>query len=228
MSSFKPKPSFKSTLNKLYQISEDMELYVNDQVTLMKETISQARHVAAKKKISVKTILRDQKIMQTCVVEIPKHSVVKIEMNDEYNIHGIYHPVVDRLVKIQFANTYGYIPHTKEEDGDCIDAYVLIPEFMDTGIFDHPGLQVEGIPILTLVATDNGQYDNKVVTIPYALFDYFMFDTPNEYDFLAQVFSITIQFYRYKENCYIEDFLGFEDTTEYIKKNKADFAASLK
>lgn len=202
-----------------------MEEYVNSQVLIMRETIETIRLDAKKQGIKPRELLYKKEILKKCIVEISKHSVVKIQMNDEYQKDGIYHPVVDRLVKIKFANTYGYIPETREEDGDCIDAYVLIPEYMDSTIFNHPGLQIDVIPLLTLIASDNGEVDNKVITIPYAVFDYFLFGTTNEYDFLAQIFSITIQFYRYKENCFIDDLMSFEDTLYYIKQNHIAFKA---
>jgi len=91
------------------------------------------------------------------VVEIPKGSRNKYE----------YDPSVDRirLDRMLFTSTgypsdYGFVPDTLAEDGDPLDALVLLPEPL------FPGVVVEARPVGIFHMVDDAGGDDKVLCVP--------------------------------------------------------------
>lgn len=93
-----------------------------------------------------------------CFIEIPKGSRNKYEY--DAGLGGIK---LDRFLfsSIVYPADYGFFPATEGEDGDALDAILLV----DKPTF--PGCHVEVRPIAVLrTRADHGQ-DDKVVCVPF-------------------------------------------------------------
>ncbi|RKQ92609.1 inorganic pyrophosphatase [Solirubrobacter pauli] len=93
-----------------------------------------------------------------CFIEIPKGSRNKYEYDEA--LGGIK---LDRFLfsSVVYPADYGFFPDTVGEDGDALDALVLVnkPTF--------PGCRIEVRPVAVLrIKADHGQ-DDKVVCVPY-------------------------------------------------------------
>jgi inorganic pyrophosphatase len=94
-----------------------------------------------------------------CLIEIPKGSRNKYEYDEK--LGGIK---LDRFLfsSVVFPADYGFIPDTLGEDGDALDAMVLVGEPT------FPGCVIEVRAIAGLrIADDQGQ-DDKIVCVPFA------------------------------------------------------------
>ncbi len=90
------------------------------------------------------------------VVEIPKGSHHKYEYNehfDEIKIDRVLHS------PLFYPTDYSFIPHTRSEDGDHLDALVFITDPV------FPGCIVEVRPIGVLDMEDEAGRDWKIVTV---------------------------------------------------------------
>lgn len=93
----------------------------------------------------------------TTVVEIPKGSILKIEYNREKATFEL-----DRVEPEIFAkpSNYGFIPGTKDEDGDELDTLVVTPEPVPTGVVVRA--RILGV----LNFEDSGEKDHKIICVP--------------------------------------------------------------
>jgi inorganic pyrophosphatase len=93
-----------------------------------------------------------------CLIEIPKGSRNKYEYDER--LGGIK---LDRFLfsSVVFPADYGFIPDTLGEDGDALDAMVLVGEPT------FPGCVIEVRAIALLRMTDDQGQDDKVVCVPY-------------------------------------------------------------
>lgn len=91
------------------------------------------------------------------VIEIPTGSNNKIEWNRSKAVFQL-----DRVEPVIFAKptNYGFIPQTLDEDGDELDALVITDEPLPMGIF------LEARVIGVLKFEDDGEIDDKIVTVP--------------------------------------------------------------
>lgn len=91
------------------------------------------------------------------MIEIPQGSRVKYEFDHET---GRLH--LDRVLftSMQYPTHYGYFENTLGEDGDPLDAMVL----MDVDVI--PGVIVEARPIGVFNMTDEAGGDAKVLCVP--------------------------------------------------------------
>lgn len=91
------------------------------------------------------------------IIEIPKGSKNKYEYNDDYGV-----VMLDRVNYTAMAHPYdyGFIPGTRSEDGDHLDAFVLL----DNSAF--PGCLVKARPIGVLYMVDDGLKDEKIIAVP--------------------------------------------------------------
>jgi inorganic pyrophosphatase len=94
-----------------------------------------------------------------CLIEIPKGSRNKYEYDEQ--LGGIK---LDRFLfsSVVFPADYGFIPDTLGEDGDPLDAMVLVGEPTFPGCV----IEVRAIAVLRM-ADDQGQ-DDKIVCVPFA------------------------------------------------------------
>lgn len=96
------------------------------------------------------------------VIEIPKGSNIKYEIDDESG--AIF---VDRklFTAMFYPCNYGFIPQTKEKDGDPVDALVLGNDPI------VPGAVIRANPVGMLITTDEEGDDAKVVAVPVVKVD---------------------------------------------------------
>lgn len=91
------------------------------------------------------------------VIEIPKGSRNKYEVD-----HDSGRVKLDRYLYTAFGYPadYGFIEDTLGEDGDPLDALVLLPESV------FPGCIVEARPVAMFKMTDEAGGDDKVLCVP--------------------------------------------------------------
>ena len=91
------------------------------------------------------------------VVEIPKGSRNKYEID-----HETGHVWLDRhlFTATAYPLDYGYVEHTLGEDGDPLDALVLLDEPT------FPGCHVNGRPVGVFWMTDEAGPDAKILVVP--------------------------------------------------------------
>lgn len=91
------------------------------------------------------------------VIEIPKGSRNKYEVD-----HETGRVFLDRVLYTSFAypTDYGYFENTLGEDGDPVDALVLL----EYPLF--PGVGVKVRPVAQLNMEDDGGIDTKVICVP--------------------------------------------------------------
>jgi inorganic pyrophosphatase len=94
-----------------------------------------------------------------CLVEIPKGSRNKYEYDER--LGGIK---LDRFLfsSVVLPADYGFIPDTLAEDGDALDAMVLVGEPT------FPGCVIEARAIAVLRMTGDKGQDDKIVCVPFA------------------------------------------------------------
>jgi inorganic pyrophosphatase len=91
------------------------------------------------------------------VIEIPKGSRNKYEVD-----HETGRVKLDRYLftPMAYPTDYGFIENTLGEDGDPLDALVLLPEPL------FPGVLVEVRPVAMFQMTDEAGGDDKVLCVP--------------------------------------------------------------
>lgn len=91
------------------------------------------------------------------IVEIPKGSQNKIEFDKE---RGVF--MLDRVLfsPMHYPGDYGIVPQTLGEDGDPLDALVLV------SYPTYPGILIDARPIGVLHMQDNGETDDKILAVP--------------------------------------------------------------
>lgn len=93
----------------------------------------------------------------TAVIEIPKGSKVKYELDKETGLLKM-----DRILytSTHYPANYGFIPRTFADDGDPLDVLVLCSETL------VPMSLVRCYPIGVISMLDNGAADEKIICIP--------------------------------------------------------------
>lgn len=91
------------------------------------------------------------------VIEIPQGSFLKIEWD-----RGRAAFMLDRVEPAIYSKpvNYGFIPQTKDEDGDELDTLVVCAEPIPTGVW----LEAKVIGVLNFI--DDGDADHKIVVVP--------------------------------------------------------------
>lgn len=109
--------------------------------------------------MNIKALPRGEKYPEefNVVIEIPKGSRNKYEYDEELDIIKL-----DRVAYTAMAHPYdyGFIPETRSEDGDHLDAFVVL----DTSVF--PGCLVVARPVGLLNMIDDGEKDEKIIAVP--------------------------------------------------------------
>lgn len=90
------------------------------------------------------------------VIEIPKGSHNKYELDEKLGVIKL-----DRVFYSPFYYPldYGFIPQTRSEDGDHLDAIVIGSDPVPTGVL------VEARPIAILYMVDSGEPDAKILCV---------------------------------------------------------------
>lgn len=103
------------------------------------------------------TVVTDSQSSVLVMIEIPKGSRNKYEYN--YKRNAIQY---DRMIhsSVQYPSDYGFILDTLAEDGDALDALVLLwePTF--------PGCIIEVKPVGMLEMWDDKGLDQKIICVP--------------------------------------------------------------
>ncbi len=91
------------------------------------------------------------------VIEIPKNSKIKYELNKDTGILEM-----DRILhtSTHYPANYGFIPRTYADDGDPLDVLVLCSQTL------FPMTLVRCYPIGVIRMIDNGHHDDKIIAIP--------------------------------------------------------------
>ncbi|KAH9614182.1 hypothetical protein KSS87_017891 [Heliosperma pusillum] len=91
-----------------------------------------------------------------CVVEIPKGSKVKYELDKKTGLIK-----VDRILysSVVYPHNYGFIPRTLCEDNDPMDVLVLMQEPVIPGCF----LRARAIGLMPMI--DQGEKDDKIIAV---------------------------------------------------------------
>ena len=96
------------------------------------------------------------------VIEIPKHSSVKYEVNKKTGVISVSRFL---YTATSYPFNYGFVPETLENDNDPIDIMVINEEAV------VPGCIIEVRPIGMLVTEDENGLDNKIIAVPVAKID---------------------------------------------------------
>ncbi len=96
------------------------------------------------------------------VVEIPSGSSVKYEVDKETGV-----VFVDRFLSTatHYPFNYGFIPRTREEDGDPLDVLVL------TQLSVYPNSVIRSRPVGLLLTEDEHGQDAKIIAAPAKTID---------------------------------------------------------
>ena len=97
------------------------------------------------------------------VVEIPKNSNIKYELNEETGILFVDRKLHTSMV---YPFNYGFVPQTKEEDGDPIDILILSNDQFS------PLSVVKSKPIGVLIMEDEEGKDSKIIAVPHEIIDF--------------------------------------------------------
>ncbi|HLD42498.1 MAG TPA: inorganic diphosphatase [Candidatus Nanoarchaeia archaeon] len=91
------------------------------------------------------------------IVEVPAGSQNKYEYDKKNKIIKL-----DRVLfsPFHYPGDYGFIPRTKAEDNDPLDALVLVT------FPTYPGVLIEARPIGILHMIDSGSKDDKILCVP--------------------------------------------------------------
>lgn len=93
-----------------------------------------------------------------CVVEIPKGSKKKYELDKETG-----YIILDRILytSTHYPANYGFIPRTYGDDNDPLDVLLLCSEALE------PLTLVRAYPIGVINMIDSGRNDEKIIAIPF-------------------------------------------------------------
>lgn len=91
------------------------------------------------------------------IVEIPKGSQNKYEFDKDLGVLKL-----DRVLfsPMHYPGDYGMVPQTLAEDGDPLDALVLV------SFPTYPGTLINARPIGVLHMQDDGEGDDKILCVP--------------------------------------------------------------
>lgn len=91
------------------------------------------------------------------IIEIPQGSRNKYELDEET---GQFY--LDRILyaSVHYPTDYGFIPHTRAEDGDHLDVLLMVSEPT------FPGCHVQARPVGLLCMRDERGMDQKILAVP--------------------------------------------------------------
>lgn len=152
-----------------------------------------------------------------CVIEIPKGSKKKYELDKETG-----YIILDRILytSTHYPANYGFIPRTYGDDKDPLDVLLLCAETLE------PMTLVKAKPIGVIAMVDNGQGDEKIIAVPSNDPTYNHYSDISElpahiFDEMSHFFTV----YKNLENkqTAVNEVSGRETAIEIIKKAIADY-----
>jgi len=149
-------------------------------------------------------------------VEISQGSSVKYELDKESGVL-----VVDRLLytSMVYPFNYGFIPHTRAEDGDPVDVVLI------SSLPVRPGALVAARPVGLLEMEDEAGLDNKILAVPTETIDPQLASVQTIADLSDHIKQRIKHFFeRYKELepgkwVKMKEFLGKDKAEAEIKKS---------
>lgn len=148
----------------------------------------------------------------TCVIEIPKGSKKKYELDKETGLI-----LLDRILhtSMQYPANYGFIPRTYGDDNDPLDVFVICSEVIETLTL------VKAYPIGVIYMEDGGEGDEKIIAIPHS--DPFYNTYKDISDLPKHIFDEMQHFFsRYKDlekkEVKVTDIAGREKAIEVISQ----------
>ena len=150
--------------------------------------------------------------MFECVIEIPKNSRLKYEINKQG------HLCLDRVLPngLVFPGNYGFIPNTLAKDSDALDVLVICD-------YEIQSLcRVKCRPVGVLIMTDEKGLDEKIIAVPS--FDRTYDSINNIEDFpdrTLKEIDFFFTFYKKLEPekwTKIDEYKGREDALQLIEK----------
>lgn len=148
-------------------------------------------------------------------IEIPEGTFVKYELDKDTDL-----VTVDRFsyTTMVFPGNYGFIPETKGEDGDALDALVIATYAL------YPGVVIPSRVIGMLEMEDEAGVDTKIIAVPTKKVDPFLAKIEDVSD-LDEIVKSRIQHYfnHYKELepgkwVKTKSFLSKQNALDAIKK----------
>ncbi len=102
-------------------------------------------------------IYDQEKLIIEVIIEIPKGSRNKYEFDHKRKVFKL-----DRMLfsSMHYPSDYGFIPETLAEDGDALDALVLLGEPT------FPGCLIEARPVGLFRMRDEKGIDHKILAVP--------------------------------------------------------------
>lgn len=97
------------------------------------------------------------------VIEIPQNSNIKYEVDSDSGILFVDRKLHTSMV---YPFNYGFVPTTREEDGDPIDILVMSNDAFS------PLSVVKAKPIGVLIMEDEEGQDSKIIAVPNEKIDY--------------------------------------------------------
>ncbi len=152
-----------------------------------------------------------------CVVEIPKGSKKKYELDKETGFL-----MLDRILytSTHYPANYGFIPRTLGDDGDPLDVLLLCAQTLE------PLTLVKAKPIGVISMIDNDQGDEKIIAIPSDDPTYNHYTDINQlpkhiFDEMSHFFTV----YKNLENkqTAVNEVKGKEKAVEIIQKAIGDY-----
>ena len=147
-----------------------------------------------------------------CVVEIPKGSKNKYELDKETG-----YLMLDRILytSTHYPANYGFIPRTYGDDKDPLDVLLLCAETLE------PMTLVKAKPIGVISMVDNGQGDEKIIAVPVGDPTYNHYNDISElpahiFDEMSHFFTV----YKNLENkqTAVNEVMGREKAIEIIRR----------
>ncbi len=152
-----------------------------------------------------------------CVIEIPKGSKSKYELDKETG-----YLMLDRILytSTHYPANYGFIPRTYGDDKDPLDVLLLCAQTLE------PLTLVKAKPIGVISMIDNGQGDEKIIAIPSGDPTYNHYTDISElpahiFDEMSHFFSVYKNL-EHKQTA-VNEVMGREKAVEIIKKAIADY-----
>lgn len=152
-----------------------------------------------------------------CVIEIPKGSKKKYELDKETG-----YLMLDRILytSTHYPANYGFIPRTYGDDKDPLDVLLLCAQTLE------PLTLVKAKPIGVISMIDNGQGDEKIIAIPSGDPTYNHYTDISELP--AHIFEEMSHFFTVYKNLEnkqtaVNEVMGREKAIEIIKKAIADY-----
>ena len=146
-----------------------------------------------------------------CVIEIPKGSKKKYELDKETGLLSL-----DRILytSTHYPANYGFIPRTYGDDQDPLDVLLLCSQSIE------PMTLVRAYPIGMISMMDNGRNDEKIIAIPFSDPTYNHYTSIDQLP--AHVFDEMRHFFTVYKNLEnkdtaVKEVCGRDDAIEVIK-----------